>query len=315
MTADTPGRPDKHGVWSNVLPYTALVVTAACWGGNWIAARGVSEDISGIALSFLRWLLAAAIYLPFTARALWRERRVFAREWRRLAVLGAISIFLFNVLGYYGVGWTTAINAALQNVAVPIIVILVVWVGFGKAADLRQFAGIAIGSVGVIVIIFRGDLALLLGLQFNIGDVLVFFAMVLWAIYSVLIKERPSALSPPVFLSALMIFGLAWMAPFYAIDLAVNGMNEFTPKLWTGLIYLAVFPAIVAYLGWNYGVVKVGAERASLTLYLVPLFAAAGAIVILGERLAAFHAAGGVLIVFGIYVATAKRPLRRKKDA
>ena len=70
------------------------------------------------------------------------------------------------------------------------------------------------------------------------------------------------------------------------------------------LAYVAVFPSILAYMGWNYGVQVIGPGRAGMFMYLMPLFTAALAVPLLGEALRSYHAVGAVLILLGLYLAS-----------
>jgi drug/metabolite transporter (DMT)-like permease len=74
------------------------------------------------------------------------------------------------------------------------------------------------------------------------------------------------------------------------------------------LLYVAIFPGILAYAFWNHGVWAVGPARAAIFMYLVPVFAAVLAWVFLGERLGWYHLAGGLLILAGLYLTTRNAP-------
>jgi drug/metabolite transporter (DMT)-like permease len=70
------------------------------------------------------------------------------------------------------------------------------------------------------------------------------------------------------------------------------------------IVYLGLFPSIGAYACWNFGVSRAGAARATLFQYLIPVFAAVLAVLLLGEEVRLFHVAGAVLIIGGLLLAT-----------
>jgi len=70
-----------------------------------------------------------------------------------------------------------------------------------------------------------------------------------------------------------------------------------------GYLYVGLFPAVIAFFGWNRGVGAIGAHRASLFSYLMPLFSAGLAYAFLGEEIALYHLVGAALILLGIFLA------------
>jgi drug/metabolite transporter (DMT)-like permease len=101
--------------------------------------------------------------------------------------------------------------------------------------------------------------------------------------------------------------GLIGMAPFYLHEIA-NGRHLIaTAQSISVLAYTGIFPSILAFVFWNYGVRRIGPNRASLFLHLVPVFGSIVSILFLGERLFLFHLFGMALIFAGIYLSTAQR--------
>ena len=295
-----------------LLPYLALLVTAFLWSGNWIVGRAVHEDVPPVALAFLRWVLAVVVFLPFVGRGLWAQRAVVAAEWKRLAVFSLIGITGFNALVYYGLRTTEAINGSLLNAGAPIFVIVISWAGLGERYGWRQGAGVAVSLVGAVTIISRGDARALLALDLGIGDLVIFFAIFLWALYSVLLRHWPSQLKPLNFLATIMIGGMVLLLPAFVVERWLGAEIILTARSLGGIAYLAFFASIGAYICWNFGVRSIGAGKASLFLHLVPAFATVVAMLLLDESLYLYHLLGVGLILTGIYVASARRPLWRR---
>ena len=294
------------------LPYLALLLTAFLWSGNWIVGRAVHEDVPPVALAFIRWILAVAVFLPFVARSLWSQRAVVLAEWKRLLVFSLLGVAAFNALIYYGLRTTTSINGSLLNAAVPIFIIVISWAGLGERNSWRQGAGVVVSLAGAITIISRGDAEILLKLDFGTGDLVIIFAIFLWALYSVLLRHWPSKLRPLDFLAAIMIGGIVLLLPAFVAERWLGAAIHLTARSVGGIAYLATFASIGAYICWNYGVRSIGAGRASLFLHLVPAFATILAILLLGEALQFYHLAGVGLILSGIAIAGARQPLRRR---
>ena len=138
------------------LPYALLLIAAASFGGNWVAARIVNFQVAPFALSFWRWAIAAAVLLPFAAAQLREDAPVIRRNLPILAVFGAIGAGGFTLLGYWGVSNTTAVNATLLNSSLPLFVVPLSWLLLGLTVSGMQLLGIVFSLAGVITIVSAG---------------------------------------------------------------------------------------------------------------------------------------------------------------
>jgi drug/metabolite transporter (DMT)-like permease len=77
-----------------------------------------------------------------------------------------------------------------------------------------------------------------------------------------------------------------------------------TPLALGGIAYVCLVPSALAYLCFNRGVELIGAARAGQYMHLMPVFGTVLAILLLGERVRAYHFAGIVLIAAGLLLAS-----------
>jgi drug/metabolite transporter (DMT)-like permease len=165
--------------------------------------------------------------------------------------------------------------------------------------------------MGVLTIVGQGRLEVLTSLSLNLGDLLVFIAVALYAAYSALLRRRPPV-HPLSFIAATFIAGTVILLPFYLWEnragrvMSIDGVTLLTVG------YVAIFPSILAYLCYNRGVELAGANRAGLFVHLMPVFGSIMAILFLGERFGWFHGVGILLILGGILLATRPQPHPRK---
>lgn len=294
----------KRSLW---LAYAGLAATALFWASNAVVARGTSAEIPPLALSFWRWCLALLIIAPLGVPQVMAHWAMVRRYWRSLAVLAALSVGLFNTLLYLAAQTTSALNIALINSAMPVLVTLLAWLLLRDPVGRWRALGIALGLAGVVLIIGRGDPANLLRLAFQPGDALMLGAITSWGLFSVLLRRQAVPLPALPFLTVQIALGLPVILPFYLWETAVRGPFVPTPELLWVFPFVAIFPGLLAYRFWNHGVSRIGPSRAAMFLYLVPVFAAILGGVFLGERLAPFHAAGGLCILLGLFLATRTR--------
>jgi drug/metabolite transporter (DMT)-like permease len=186
--------------------------------------------------------------------------------------------------------------------ALPALVLVVGAVVMGDRTGVRQIAGVLISLAGVLAIIARGDPAMLWDLRLNIGDAIISVAVLLWALYSVLLRRRP-AVHPLSFLAASMIVGIAVIAPVYAHELWSGRLIVPAAGSALAIAYVAIFPSFLAYLFFNRAVELIGSAATGQYMNVMPLMGAGLAMLFLGEALHLFHVAGLALIVAGILVA------------
>lgn len=290
-------------------PYLMLCLASLFWGGNMVVGRGMRGEIPPVAMSFWRWTLAFVLILPFAVGPLWRQRREIVQSWRVLCVLGFVGICLFNTLCYIALTMTTATNASLFNSVVPVFIPPIAWVLIREHTRLGQFAGIGCSLLGVIVIVAQGSLETLTSLSFNRGDLLLLGAMVLWALYTVLLRFRPPGLGMIPFLATILVFGWPMLAVWYLMELASGARFELTAHTAATLAYFGIFPAIVSFVCYNRGVAAIGPTKAGVFVHLVPVFGIVLSTIFLAEPPRLFHLVGMALIFAGIYLANRRGPL------
>ncbi len=300
--AQASGRAAPHNArWrDSLLPNVLLSLAVLSWAGNWVIARAMRHDIGPVAMGFWRWSLALLLILPFCLHELRQKWPVIKRDWWRLMVLGALGAVAFNTMVYVGLQFTEATHSTLLNSVVPIYIVVISWLFLGERVSLTQACGIAVSLVGVLVIVSRGDPAFFSTMHINVGDAWIVMAMLLWSIYTVLLRWRPAELSALAFLGAMLVFSLPLLVPFYAWELYQRGSFEVKPATVVALAYYATIPSVIAYVFWNRGVAAVGANRAGLIVHLLPVFTVLLSVAFLGERLLMFHYAGAACIFGGI---------------
>ncbi len=285
--------------------YAGLVLTLLFWAGNAVVARGTVAAIPPLSMVFWRWTIALAILIPFGLPGVLRHRSIIRDRIGPMLILSVLSVTMFNTLLYFAAVTTTATNIALINATIPIFVALLAWLLLGDRTRPIQATGIALAALGIIIIVARGDISVLTGLKAQAGDLIMVGAVFCWGLFSVELRRQAIPLPALVFLTAQIFLGTLIILPIYLIDLLfISGGFELSVHTATPLLYLAIFPGVLAYAFWNHGVHKVGPAKAAIFMYLMPIFASILAIIFLGESLGLYHVIGGLLILAGLILAT-----------
>ena len=288
-------------------PYLILVLTTLFWGGNVVAGKLAVGHIDAHSLMILRWTGALLLVLPFAIGPLKRDWPVLRAKWWLYLLYGAIGYASFNVFVYVAAYFTTGVNIALEQATINIMVILFNFVLFRTRVRTLQMLGIVITIIGVAIIATQGELARILRLDLNIGDLLMLLGCLAYAIYSIMLRWRPQtnwlSFLAATFIGAILA-SFVYQASFGdgPANLVAN-LAAIDLRGWIIAAYTAIFPSVLSQLFYVRGVELIGSNRASLFINLIPLFGTLGSVVVLGETLEGFHLVAAALIAAGIVLA------------
>jgi drug/metabolite transporter (DMT)-like permease len=289
-------------------------------------------------------LLATA---RFTAAGLilylvWRLRRGSERltraDYKRLALLGFVSLTIYFCFETIGISRTTASAASILIGTVPIFVSVLSALLLKERNSTGQWTGVLVSFVGVVGLVVLGG-----GVDGGslFGNLLVLGAALCASVYEIMARRlfvgtpagagaevlpapatadcapaaAPSAVpaasppGPPALRSVLAItafqnlFGALFMAPLAAIEAALFGVKRPTAGAGLGLGYLIVFCSVLAYLLLNFGLSHVQASKASTFTNLTPIVAVAGAFLLLHERFTLWQGVAAGVVVVGVWLA------------
>ena len=285
-------------------PYLLLLLTMLFWAGNVIVGRAMAADIPPVTLALLRWTVAFLVVLPFGWRGVAAEWGTLKGVWGLMALLALLGVTVFNTLYYLALTTTEATNAALVASIGPALIPLIAWLIDRTRASAAALTGLGIAFLGVLAIVVRGDADALADFRPRPGDLWLLVAVVVWGVYSVLLRRKPAGLSQLSFLTISFGLGFAMLIPPAAIEYALVGPPRMTAAGWVAVLYVGTLPSVAAFLFWNKAVAAIGPTTAGLFIYLVPIFSAAMAWLFLGEQAHVYHLVGFVLIAAGIHVST-----------
>ena len=289
--------------WLNHQPYLLLSLTSLFWAGNIVLARYVAGHVPPMTLSCVRWIGAFLMLLPFAWPHLKQDWPAMRARLPLMVGLSATGFAFNNAISYWALQYTEALNALLIQSSGPLFVALWSLLLYGIRLSLAQFAGITISLAGVLTILLRGDLAALVNIQFNRGDVMFAGAVLSFGLYSALITRRPR-IHPLSLICFTIGCGALLLLPFSVWEFR-NGVRLKPDALTLAtVVYVMIFPSTLAYLFFNRGIALIGPNRASPFLHLVPVFGSAMAILLLGEQPRLFHLTGYLLVLAGVVIAS-----------
>lgn len=282
--------------------YPLLTTTALLWAGNAIAGKWAPGHVSPQAITALRWGVVCAVLGLVARRRIATEWPRLRGHWRRIALMGGLGYTGYNSLFYAAGAYTSAVNLALFQGAIPVLVILLNYAIHRTAVTTGQMVGGVVTLLGAAVAATHGDWGVLATLAFNRGDVLIFAACLLYAGYTLALRARP-AVSGLTFFTALALCAFLTSLPPLAVEWAYGRTIWPGAEGWAIIGFVALGPSLAAQLFFMRGVDLIGPNRAGLFVNLVPIFGAILAVLLVGEPFGGNEALALALVLGGIVCA------------
>ena len=283
------------------LGWFVLMLPPLFWAGNFVVGRAARGDVPPMMLAFGRHFVALAILLPFGWAAMRRDiTRYWECRWRivRSSLAGMVA---FNLLVYLGLHSTTASNAQLMNSMIPVLIALLSAAFLGQRLNGAQILGLVVSCAGVLTIVLSGDVARLVALQLSYGDLIVFAAMISFALFSVSLRSFPADIDRLGLLGAQLSVAVVMLFPFLAWEYLVEGARaSWNAAALAAMLYVGIAASLIANLLYMFGIARVGPARAGMFIHLVPLYGAVMSTALLGESLHIYHALGMAAIMAGL---------------
>ena len=209
---------------------------------------------------------------------------------------------MFNSFTYLALVYTQVINASLFNTAIPAMIILLCFLFKIEETNRFQIMGLIFSVIGILSIITKLDLNVLLSLNFNKGDLIMIGGVLAWGVYSTLLKRKKFTIPLLALVHVICTLGLITVLPQFLYEFSNGKVIQFDINFIYTLVFLALFPSIGSYYCWAGAVSIIGANRAGISLSLIPLFSTMMAIIIFDEKFQFFHLIGAILIIIGLFL-------------
>ena len=273
---------------------------------NLIVARGGTEYVPPISLAFWRWAVVVLILLPFTYSLLIKNSKIIKREFKKLFFIGAMGCGVCGAFPFLAGETTTVTNMGIIYTSSPVFIILISAIFFNEKVNFTKIIGLVSCLIGVFTIIIKGNLNLLVNLNFTIGDLWMLGAAVGWALYSIYLFYWKTQL--PIFqrFTLVAFFGAVSLLPFYIAEEILIQRTIFDKNFFLWVIFAAVSPGIIAFTLYTMVQKKLGASLTGFTLYIFTIYAAIYGFILFDEKLEVYHFLGTVLVFIGVYLAKKK---------
>jgi drug/metabolite transporter (DMT)-like permease len=295
---------------NNFLAFSLLFIQPIFMASNLIVARGGVEYVPPISLAFWRWTIVVILLLPFTYSLLVKNSKIIKKEFKKLFFLGAMGCGVCGAFPFLAGQTTTVTNMGIIYTSSPIFIILISAIFFNEKINFTKIIGLVSCLIGVFTIIIKGDLNLLLNLNFTIGDLWMLAAAIGWALYSIYLFYWKSEL--PIFqrFTLVAFFGAVSLFPFYLIEEIIVERTIFNSEFFLWVLFAAISPGIIAFTLYTMAQKSLGASLTGFTLYIFTIYAAIYGFILFDEQLEIYHLFGTILVFIGVYLAKKKYEIK-----
>jgi drug/metabolite transporter (DMT)-like permease len=287
----------KHSILAG---YLFAIGATAIWSGNFIVARGLSDNIPPISLAFYRWTVAVIVFTPFAGKNLYREWPIIKKHVTYFSITSFLGITTFNTLIYFAGQTTTALNLSLIAITFPIFIILFSRILYKELLTVKKGLGITLVLIGVLFLITKGNVSTLLSISFTMGDVWMLIASIIFAVYSLFLKNKPEKLSVKALQLSTFILGLLFLFPFFLWEQTTVQQSFLNQTTLPAILYVGIFASLCAFVLWNKSIIILGPAKAGMVYYTLPLFSGFLGYLFLHESISMIHFYSMILIFSGI---------------
>ncbi len=247
-------------IWSNGA--LLCIMTVLLWSGHFVAARIAGGELAIPPSSFrfsvlqrhadpLCLLLGHVVHRQ--EETIRTDFSLLRKHWLKLAAIGVLGHALFVSFVYFSLAAGPVPTVAVLQTTMPAVVVTSGFILFRDRLSLIQALGTGICIVGALLVVAAGSPANLLGLDLTESVLWMLGAVVMYGIFTVLIRIRPEGLSDLGFLWMLVMASLVFLSPFFVWNVLKNGLTELTPGVIAAVTYITLGPGLAAAYFWNRG--------------------------------------------------------------
>lgn len=286
-----------------MLVYIYLLLTIIFWGWSFIATKILLDYVTPVELMGLRFIIALPIlYAVIVAKGI---KLRFEPRHRKVVLLGSAIITAHFLVQITGLIYTSATNTGWIIAVTPLVMALAAFVFLKEKIGGKAIAGIAVATTGIVLLVSKGRVGSLDWIQ-SVGDWLILVSAHTWALYTVATRDLVRSYNPLVVTFAILLPSAVLLLGHMTFASDWSRFLNLPLEAVVALLFLGVCSTALAHWFWQEGVAKLGATRSGFFLYLMPLATTVLAVPYLGEQFGLLTAAGGILVLGGVYLAQRK---------
>lgn len=244
-----------------------MVIAATLVSTSFTVGAAITAELDPAVLTLVRFSLAACLFGPWVYFK-YGLGFSFSLFFRCALISGCLVIFFCSM--FLALRYTSALNISVIFALVPSISGIYALFILGERLHKEQLLALACGVIGVVWVVFRGDLSQLIALEWNRGDVIFLGGCFAIGLYTPLVKLLHREESMAIMTFWVLVTGSLWLLLITGSTLTTVDWALVPTYTWLGIVYLVVFTTIITFFLTQYSVPYLGPTRVAAYSYLYP---------------------------------------------
>tara|TARA_B110000902_G_scaffold6174_1_gene7403 strand:+ start:117 stop:974 length:858 start_codon:yes stop_codon:yes gene_type:complete len=261
--------------------------------GSFSLGSMVANDISPIALTAVRFVLAAFIVGSIALFSGSIARKELTASWRYFVLGGTFSLYF--ILMFEGLKTASPVSAVAVFTLIPA---MSCWLGFvilGQMVSGRTLLAVVIGATGSLWVVFRADFLALTMSSVGRGELIYFVGCVAHAFMPILFRGLNRGENPVMVTFGLLVSGALILCLFGAGEIIQTDWKGLPSLVWITIFYVAFFATAVTSVCLQFASMHLPVANVMAYTYLTPTWVLLWEI-LLGHDMPPFWIWGGVLL-------------------
>ena len=282
----------------SILLYILMILAMATWGLSWTNAKVLSDYGPSSVVAFWRFFFSSITMIP----VLWLTGNDFrvTRQGMKYIFPGAVFISLYNIFFFVG---TDRGSASVGGIIVPtfnpVITFIISVLLLKQVFSRKDIMGLVLGFTGGVIVLQAWTLSL--EQMIANGNLYFICASISWGIMSIISGRSHGHVSTLSFsfwvytISALIYLGATWNKDILLIF-------TYDWIFWVNMFFLSAGAMVFGTTVYFLATTRLGPEKASAFIFMVPVTALLFSVLLIGERLEVTTMIGGIMTMTAVYL-------------
>jgi drug/metabolite transporter (DMT)-like permease len=268
-----------------------------------IAAKYVVNTISPLSLAFLRFG-AATLMLLAVSRFMNVNLWIHKTDRLRFLILGALVIPINQFCFLMGIKLSVASHSGVLYACTPLIVYLVSIKSGNETYNRSKLISISLTIAGIFIIFYENIFyPKQSGVNYLLGDLLLFLAVASWSVYLALSKDMVTKYGALKTQTLSFLIGIIMFIPVFLIDLKNLTFANSDVYTLLGYIHLTVVVAFGSYFLYSYSTKIIETSSLTTMTNMSPVITILFSWLLLNENLSYFFIIGATITMAGVFAA------------
>ena len=275
-----------------------LLLSMTIWGLSWTNAKILSDYGPSSVLAFWRFFFSSITMIP----VLWLTGNNFrvTRQGMKYIFTGAVFISLYNIFFFMGTNnGAASVGGIIVPTFNPIITFIISILLMKQVVYRMDIIGLILGFTGGVIVLQAWTLSL----EQIIANGNLFFicASVSWGIMSIISGRSHAHISTLSFsFWVYTISTLIYLCATWNKDILLIFTYDWI--FWVNMFFLSAGAMVFGTTVYFFGTTRLGPEKASAFIFMVPVTALFFSVLLIGERLEITTMIGGMMTMIAVYL-------------